>query len=259
MRIKQSICYPLFRAKGVSLEDLCKTAKDIGYAAVEFWGRNDETDQMVEVAKGQGLAVASMIGHQSLPDGLNKYENHDRIEGELRDSIDYAAKVGIPGMILFSGNRNDGQSDYEGMIASAKCLRRIAPYAEEKGVNLNVELLNSKVDHPGYQCDHTDWGMALCEMVNSPRVKLTFDVYHMQIMEGDVIRNLQKSMHHVGHIHTAGNPGRKDLDDMQEMNWRGICKAIAATDFAGYVGHEFAPKGDPVQSLKDTFEICNQG
>jgi hydroxypyruvate isomerase len=200
-----------------------------------------------------------MIGHGALPDGLNKYENHDRIEAELKESIDVAAECDVPGLICFSGNRNDGQSDYEGMIACARGLRRIAPYAEEKGVNLNVELLNSKVNHPGYQCDHTDWGLALCEMVDSPRVKLLYDIYHMQIMEGDIIRNISKGIDRIGHFHTAGNPGRNDMDDTQEMNYRGICKAIADTGYDLYVGHEFSPKGDPVDALKETFEICDQG
>jgi hydroxypyruvate isomerase len=200
-----------------------------------------------------------MIGHDSLPEGLNQYDNHDRIEEELRESIDIAAEHEIPGVICFSGNRNDGQSDYEGMIACARGLRRIAPYAEEMGVNLNVELLNSKVNHPGYQCDHTDWGLALCEMVDSPRVKLLYDIYHMQIMEGDIIRNIQKSIDRIGHFHTAGNPGRNDMDNTQEMNYVGICSAIAETPYDLYVGHEFSPKGDPVEALKETFAICNQG
>jgi len=259
MRIKQSICYPLFMPQGMSVKDLCKTAAGIGYAAIELWGRGDDFDEVIETAKSNGLVVASMIGHGSLPDGLNKYENHDRIEAELKTSVDLAAKCGIPGVICFSGNRNDGQSDYEGMIACARGLKRFAPYAEEKGVNLNVELLNSKVDHAGYQCDRTDWGLALTEMVDSPRVKLLFDIYHMQIMEGDIIRNIRKAIDRIGHFHTAGNPGRNDMDDTQEMNYRGISKAISDTDYGLYMGHEFKPLGDPVEALKTTFEICNQG
>jgi len=259
MRIKQSICYPLFKPKEMSLADLCSVAAKIGYKAIELWGRGDDFEQVIETAKSNGLVIASMIGHGSLPDGLNKYENHDRIEAELKKSVDLAAKHGIPGVICFSGNRNPGTSDYDGMIACARGLRRIAPYAVQKGVNLNVELLNSKVDHHGYQCDRTDWGLALCEMVSSPRVKLLFDIYHMQIMEGDVIRNIRKAIANIGHFHTAGNPGRNDMDDTQESNYAGICKAIAATDYGLYVGHEFKPKGDPIQALKDTFKMCNQG
>jgi hydroxypyruvate isomerase len=243
----------------MSLEDLCATAAEIGYKAIELWARGEDFEEVVETAQRHGLAVASMGGHASLGDGLNKPENHDRIESELRESIDIAAERGIPGVICFSGNRNTGQSDYEGMIQCARGLRRIAPYAEEKGINLNVELLNSKVNHAGYQADRTDWGLALCEMVDSPRAKLLFDIYHMQIMEGDVIRSIRKGIGRIGHFHTAGNPDRRDMDDAQELNYRGICAAIAATGYELYVGHEFRPKGEAVESLKTTFEICDQG
>ena len=259
MRVKQSFCYPLYRPEGMSLDELFAAAREIGYPATEIWGRGDGFEEIVEAAHGAGLVVASMCGHASLPDGLNKVENHDRIEAELRESIDIAARCEIPGLICFSGNRNNGQSDYEGMIACARGLRRIAPYAEDKGVNLNVELLNSKVNHPGYQCDSTDWGLALCEMVDSPRVKLLYDIYHMQIMEGDVIRNLRKAIGRIGHFHTAGNPGRNDMDDTQEMNYRGICSAIADTGYEYYLGHEFVAKGDKLDALKAAFEICDQG
>jgi hydroxypyruvate isomerase len=258
MRIKQSICYPLFMPKDMALADLVATAAEIGYAAIELWARNDDFEEVVALAKEHNLAVASMSGHASLPDGLNKRSNHDRIEVELHDSIDIAAKHGIPGLICFSGNIQPHQSEAEAILAVADGLARIAPYAEEKGVNLNLELLNSKIDHPGYQCDHTLWGAAVCERVNSPRVKLLFDIYHMQIMEGDVIRNLRSHAKWIGHYHTAGVPGRNDLDDTQEINYRGVCKAIAQTGYDLYVGHEFRPKGDPIASLRETFKICDQ-
>jgi hydroxypyruvate isomerase len=262
MRIKQSFCIPCYKRDNVNLDDLFREVKKIGFAATEFWDRggmkNPGYEEVIALAKKNGLVVASMGGHGSLPDGLNKKENHERIEAELRTSIDLAVKYGIPGLICFSGNRNNGQSDYEGMVVCAQGLRHIAKYAEEKKINLNVELLNSKVDHAGYQCDHTDWGVALCEMVGSPRVKLLYDIYHMQIMEGDVIRTIRKSIQHIGHFHTAGNPGRKDMDDEQEMNYRGICKAIAGTGYEYYVGHEFSPKGDPLAALKAAFKICDQ-
>ncbi|MCC7409948.1 MAG: TIM barrel protein, partial [Phycisphaeraceae bacterium] len=254
MSIRQSFCYPMFHKAGTPLADFCKAAKGVGIEAVELWNRegnyNGVTfEELVEAARSSGLAIASMCGHGTLGDGLNNVSNHDRIEAELKVSIDLAAKHRIAGLICFSGNRNKGQSDYEGAVACAKGLRRVARYAEDKGVNLNVELLNSRVDHPGYQADHTDWGIALCEMVQSPRVKLLFDIYHMQIMEGDVMRWIERSAGHVGHFHTAGNPGRRDFDDTQEMNYRGICKAVAATGYDGYLGHEFSPKGDPIKAL----------
>jgi hydroxypyruvate isomerase len=258
MRIKQSICYPLFMPKEMALADLVGIAAEIGYAAIELWTRPPEFEEVMELAKQHGLAVASMSGHASLPDGLNKRSNHDRIEAELRESIDIAAKHGIPGLICFSGNVQPFQSEIEAIHAVADGFKRIAPYAEEKGVNLNLELLNSKIDHPGYQCDHTLWGAAVCELVNSPRVKLLFDIYHMQIMEGDIIRTLRSHAKWIGHYHTAGVPGRNNLDDSQEINYRGVCKAIAQTGYELYVGHEFRPKSDPIAALRETFKICDQ-
>jgi len=259
MRIKQSICYPIFRPKDMSLDDLFQTAAEIGYAAVELWGRGDDFGEVAETAKRHNLAIASMSGHASLPDGLNKRSNHDRIEAELYESIDIAARHGIPGLICFSGNRQPFQSELEAIDAVADGFRRVSPYAEEKGVNLNMELLNSKVNHPGYQCDHTAWGVAVCEKVNSPRVKLLYDIYHMQIMEGDVIRTIQQSIRWIGHFHTAGNPGRNDMDDTQELNYAGICRAIAATSYPYYVGHEFVPRGDLIEALRSAFALCDQG
>ena len=259
MPVKQSICYPLFMPAEMKLATLVQHAARIGYAAIELWGRDAQFEEIMALAKRHKLAVASMSGHNSLPDGLNKRSNHDRIEDELKSSIDLAAQHGIPGLICFSGNRQPHQSEIEAIEAVADGLRRIAPYAEEKGINLNLELLNSKVDHPGYQCDHTAWGVAVCEKVNSPRVKLLYDIYHMQIMEGDVIRTLRQNIKWIGHFHTAGNPDRRDLDDTQELNYTGICRAIAATGYDLYVGHEFRPKGDPIEALHATFAICNQG
>lgn len=258
MPIKQSICYPLFMPATMPLADLTKLAAEIGYAAIELWGRPANFTEIMALAKAHGLAVASMSGHLSLPDGLNKRSNHERIAAELKESIDLAATYGIPGVICFSGNRQPHMSEIEAIEAVADGLRRIAPYAEDKGVNLNLELLNSKVDHPGYQCDHTAWGVAVCERVNSPRVKLLYDIYHMAIMEGDIIRTIRDNIKWIGHFHTAGNPGRNDLDDSQELNYRGICQAIAATGYDLYVGHEFRPKGDPIAALHETFAICHQ-
>ena len=259
MPIKQSVCFPIFGGRIDDLNALIRNVAEIGYSAVELWRRADLDDYeaVIEEARSAGLAVASMAGHDSLPEGVNKPENHDRIEGELKESIDIAARHGIPGLICFSGIRNHGQSDLEGLVECAKGMRKIAPYAEEKGVNLNVELLNSKVDHPEYQCDHTDWGVALCEAVGSPRVKLLFDIYHMQIMEGDIIRTIRRNIRWIGHFHTAGNPGREDMDDTQELNYRGICTAIAGSGYDLYVAHEYVPKGDLIESLRTAFELCD--
>jgi hydroxypyruvate isomerase len=255
-RIKQSYCYPLYQS-GQSLEELIASSAEIGYAAIELWGRSGAPfDDICELAEKHGIVVASMCGHDSLPSGLNTRDNHGRIQEELHESIDIAADRGIPGLICFSGNRN-GLSDEEGIDICAEGLDRVKGYAEEKGVNLNVELLNSKVDHPDYQCDRTPWGVKLCEAVGSPRVKLLYDIYHMQIMEGDLIRTIQESHEHIGHYHTAGNPGRNDMDETQEIYYPPVMQAIADTGYDLYVGHEFSPKGDKLGALKAAFETCD--
>ena len=266
MRIKQSVCLPIFRKLFPSLEELFAATAAIGYRAVEMLGHRDgpteeefAVPEVAATAARHGLVLASFIGHASLPNGCNDPANHARIEDELRAAIELAAANGVPGLICFSGNRLHGQSDYEGLVECARLLRRVAPAAEEHRVNLNMELLNSRVNHPGYLADRSDWGLALCEMVRSPRVKLLFDIYHMQIMEGDVIRSIRRLMPHVGHFHTAGNPGRHELDDRQELNYRGICNAIAATDYDLYVGHEFGPRGDFMDALRNAFQVCDAG
>ncbi len=258
MRIKQSICYPIFKGDDMSLEELFAAWAEIGGAAVELWGWDETVDDVAATARKHGLALASISGHGSLPDGLNKRSNHDRIEAELRRSIDKASELEVPGLICFSGNRQPHADEVQAIDACADGLKRVADYAEAKGVNLNIELLNSKVNHAGYQCDHTAWGAAVCEKVGSPRVKMLFDIYHMQIMEGDVIRNITENIQWIGHFHTAGVPGRRDLDDEQELNYRGICKAIAASGYEYYVGHEYKPKADPLASLRQAFEACDQ-
>jgi hydroxypyruvate isomerase len=253
MPIKQSVCLPMYTSRMNAL-DLVALSAEIGYAAVELWGRGPEFEDVVAAARRRGLVVASMIGHGS---ELNQRAKHDAFEREIRESIDIAARCGIPGLICFSGNRQPGVGEEEAIRTTADGLKRAAPYAEQKGVNLNLELLNSKVDHPGYQCDRTAWGVAVCERVNSPRVKLLYDIYHMQIMEGDVIRTIRSAIRWIGHFHTAGNPDRTDFDDTQEMNYAGICRAIAASGYGLYVGHEFTPKGEVADALRQAFRICN--
>jgi hydroxypyruvate isomerase len=257
MPINQSFCYPMFVGDGMSLDDVLSRAVDIGYPATELWFRDDSFPALAEQIRGHGLRIASICGHHTLAVGLNDPAEHDRIEQEIRDSIDVAATYDIPGLICFSGNRRDGQSDEEAVEVAAAGLRRVAPYAEEHGVNLNIELLNSKVDHAGYLADNTAWGVAVCEAVDSPRVKLLYDIYHMQIMEGDVIRTVRDNIKWIGHFHTAGNPGRNDMDDTQELNYRGICAAIAETGYDLYLGHEFRPKSDPLAALATAFELCD--
>ena len=259
MRIKQSACLPMFNVAEVGYERFFKQLADMGYQAVEIWGRGGDFDDLCRAAAKARLAIASMVGHGSPAGGLNDASAHESIEAELKASIDIAAERGVRGVIAFSGNRREGLTDDEGIETTAEGLKRIAPYAEKKDVYVNLELLNSKVDHKGYQCDRTAWGAAVVEEVGSARVKLLYDIYHMQIMEGDVIRTIRENIQRIGHFHTAGNPGRGKFDDDQELNYRGICKAIAATDYDGYVGHEFKPGGDAIEALGRAFEICDDG
>jgi len=249
--IKQSISWWCFVPQHMTPEVLVRTAADLGYEALEL-----VEPEVYQLIKDHGLQIASIRGHASLTDGLNRRENGSHIEAELRDSIARAEKWGIPNVIVFSGNRN-GLDDTTGAEITAENLRRVSKIAEDAGVNLVIELLNSKVDHPDYQCDSTAWGVKVCQMVDSPRVKLLYDIYHMQIMEGDVIRTIRENHQYFGHYHTAGNPGRNEIDDSQELNYRAIMQAIVDTGYDGFVGQEFLPKHDAVTSLKQAFEICN--
>jgi len=249
--IKQSVCFNPFNRSIESVERLIETAASLGYKSIEM-----APEEHWPAIKAAGLDIAIVVGHKSLPDGLNKRENHDRIESELRENIDKAAANGIPSLIVFSGNRN-GLSDDDGITICAEGLKRVTPYAEEKGITLCMELLNSKVNHPDYQCDRTSWGVRLCEAVGSPRFKLLYDIYHMQIMEGDLIRTIRDNIQYFGHIHTAGNPDRRDLDTEQEIYYPAVMRALRDTGYDGYVGHEFRPKGDGLEALKATFETCD--
>ena len=251
--LKQSISWWCFIPEKLTPEALVRAAADIGYVAIELVEPQD-----YQLIKDHGLAIASIRGHESIVDGLNRRENGKRIEAELITSIERAAKWNIPNVICFSGSRN-GQDDATGAEITAENLRRVSKVAENAGVNLVIELLNSKVDHPDYQCDRTAWGVKVCQMVDSQRVKLLYDIYHMQIMEGDVIRTIRDNHQYFAHYHTAGNPGRNEIDDTQELNYRPIMQAIAATGYDGYVGQEFIPLGDPVQSLKQAFDVCKLG
>lgn len=256
-RINQSYCLGLYLKEGTTLDELVRRSKEIGYAAVEIWQReNAPFEELVEVTQKHGLRIASMCGHQSLADGLNNPDNHGRIADELGESIELAAEHSIPGLITFSGNR-DGRDDEESIEVCAEGLRGAIKFAEEKGVNLNLELLNSKRNHPGYQCDHTEWGVKVCEAVGSPRAKLLYDIYHMAIMEGDLIETIKNNIGHIGHFHTAGNPGRGPLDEDQEIYYPALCRAIADAGYDLYVGHEFGSKGDPVAALEAAYKTCD--
>ena len=247
----------MLKPQEMAWDDFFAAVADIGYAAVEFWGMEKDFPAVIEKAHKRGLAVSGFIGVSSLENGLNNPKNHEQIESELKSSIDFAAEHGIPGLICFSGNRMPALSDEQGAANTTAGLKRIAPYAEKKGVTLNLELLNSKINHPNYMCDHTEWAADVVRNVASTRVKMLYDIYHMQVMEGDVIHTITDNIDHIGHFHTAGVPGRYDPDETQELYYPAVAKAIAATDYAGFVCHEFMAKGDKIEALKNAFQTCN--
>ena len=199
-----------------------------------------------------GFTVVTIGGHGPLEAGFSHRENHAKAHDEICASLEVAKKFEIPNLIVFSGNRN-GISEEEGAANCIEGLSAIAKDAENAGVTLVLELLNSKVDHADYQCDHTSWGAKVVAGVGSPRVKLLYDIYHMQIMEGDLIRTIRANIDHIGHFHTAGNPGRNDLDENQEIFYPPIARAINELGFSGWIGHEFSPKKEPLEALREAY------
>lgn len=249
--MKQALTWWAFvGSSSYSPEEVMTAAKQIGFDAMEMM-----QPEQIPLVKQHGLEVALLVGHQALGDGMNNPENHDRIAEELTASIKLAEANSVPILVCFSGNRRFGLSEIQGAEYCAEILARMAPMAEDAGVTLCMELLNSKVDHQGYQCDNTPWGVHVCRMVDSPAVKLLYDAYHMQIMEGDLVRTITDNIEWIGHFHTGGNPGRRDLDDEQEINYAAVARAIAATGYEGYVSHEFRPKGDTIEAARAAFEI----
>jgi hydroxypyruvate isomerase len=246
--IKQSVCRWCYGK--IPLEKLAVEAKKMGFQSVELL-----MPEEFKVIKPLGLTCA-MIRCASIPDGLNRKENHDRIERELRNHIEFASAEGIPNVICMSGNRK-GMADEEGLANCAAGLKRVVGFAEEKKVTVCMEGLNSKVNHKDYMYDRTPWGVELCKKVGSPCFKLLYDIYHMQIMEGDVIRTIQQYKDYIAHYHTGGNPGRNEIDETQELNYPAIVKAILATGYKGFLGQEFIPRRDPLTSLAQGFRICD--
>jgi hydroxypyruvate isomerase len=247
--IKQSVCRWCYGK--IPLEKLTAEAKRIGFKSIELL-----TPQEVPTVKAAGLTCAMLSGACTIPDGFNETKNHERLEKSTREHVEYAADNGLPNVIVFSGNRR-GMSDEEGLENCAAGLKRVVGFAEEKNVTICMELLNSKVDHHDYMCDHTSWGVALAKKVSSPRFKLLYDIYHMQIMEGDVIRTIRDNKDYIGHYHTGGNPGRHEIDETQELTYPAIVKAILDTGYKGYLGQEFIPQRDPLTSLAQGFRICD--
>jgi hydroxypyruvate isomerase len=186
--------------------------------------------------------------------GLNRIEDHARFEKQVHELIDQCAAAGAPNIIGLTGERK-GQPVAQGIDNCVTFCNKVKSHLEDKNITLCIEYLNSKVNHPDYDFDHMKYGVEVCKRVNSPRVKILYDMYHVQIMEGDIIRMMRDNMQYIAHFHTAGNPGRHEMDDTQEMNYRGIAKAIADLGFTGFVSHEYTPTRDPLQSLEETLKL----
>jgi hydroxypyruvate isomerase len=247
-KIKQSVCRWCYSQ--IPLEKLTTEAVKIGFKSIELLNAEE-----YQIVKPLGVTCA-MFGRVSIPEGLNRKEYHELIEAQLRKNIEFAAAEGLPNVICMSGNRK-GMPDDEGMENCALGLKRFIGFAEEKKVTVCMEGLNSKIDHKDYMYDKTSWGVDLVKKVGSPRFKLLYDIYHMQIMEGDVIRTIRQNKDYIAHYHTGGVPGRNEIDETQELNYKTIINAIRATGYEGYLGQEFIPKRDALASLAQGFQICN--
>lgn len=249
-RIHQSVCqwcYP-----HIPVDQLAEYAAQIGLRGVDLLQPSE-----YEIPRRYGLVCTmGYAGGGEIGKALNRMENHAVIEQGFRTNIPLAAKASVPNVITFSGNRA-GMSDDEGARNTIAGLNRVKKIAEDHGVTICMELLNSKRDHHDYMCDHTAWGARVVAEVNSPNVKLLYDIYHMQIMEGDLIDTIRQNIQWIAHFHTGGVPGRHELGASQEIQWDGVMRAVAETGFHGYVAHEFEPTGDPLTSLRKAADLCD--
>jgi len=246
--IMQTLCAWCYTK--LSLEQLCQTAVSLGYKGIDLVG-----PEAFPTLKKYNL-VGTMTPSHSIPKGLNHKDNWDFCLAAIRKSIDATADAGFPNVICFSGNRA-GMDDHEGMKNCADALKQVVGLAEQKKITICMELLNSKVNHHDYMCDHSAWGIELVDMVGSEHFKLLYDIYHMQIMEGDVIHTITDHHDHFAHYHTAGVPGRHELDESQELYYPAIVKAIVATGYKGWLGQEFIPVRDTVASLAAAGRLCD--
>lgn len=253
MTFEQSVAWWCFDRADIDADDLFKTAKEIGYTAFELL----PVDRFAQ-AVDYGFKIATHGAHRPLEVGMNALKNHDDILRQTHEHLELAVKWNIPNLICFSGNRN-GIDDEQGAETTISILQKLAKDAESAGIMLILELLNSKVDHPDYQCDHTDWGVKVVQAVDSPKVKLLYDIYHMQVMEGDIIQTIKDNHQYFAHYHTAGVPGRHEIDESQELYYPPIMQAIADTGYTAYVGQEFVPVRDWKAGLQQAFELCNVG
>jgi hydroxypyruvate isomerase len=249
-RLKQSVSRWCYNA--IPMPDFCRAVADMGLTAIDLLEEPDWA-----VARQFGLTCSmGYAGGGSIPDGLNVKANHDAIVRNFTQTIPRAAAAKVANVITFFGNRR-GMSDAEATGNCIEGLNRVKTIAEDHGVTICVELLNSKVNHPDYHGDRTAFGAAIVRAVNSSRVKLLYDIYHMQIMEGDVIRTIRDNHAIIGHYHTGGVPGRHELDDTQELNWAAVARAIVDSGFTGYLAHEFVPTRDPITSLREAVKLCD--
>jgi len=246
--IKQSVSKWCFGK--IPLDEFCVKVKEMGMVGVDLLGPGD-----FPTLKKHGL-ICTMVTCGNIASGFNRRENHPRLLADLRKAIEATADAGFPNVICFSGNRA-GMSDDEGARNCIEGLKQIASFAEEKKVTVCMELLNSKRDHKDYMCDRTPWGVEVCKGVGSERIKLLYDIYHMQIMEGDIIATIRQYKQYIGHIHTGGVPGRNEIDETQELNYPAIMKALVDAKYTGYVAHEFIPKRDPLTSLAAAVRLCD--
>jgi hydroxypyruvate isomerase len=248
--IKQSVCRWCYK---MPLEKLAAEAAKMGYKSIELLSAEE-----YKVVKPYGLTCAMLTPNikNFIPEGLNRPQNHARIQKALQQAIEFAAAEGLPNVICMSGNRK-GMPDDEGLKNCTLALKGIVGLAEEKKVTLCMEGLNSKVDHKDYMYDRTKWGVELAKKVGSTRFRLLYDIYHMQIMEGDVVRTIRDNKEYIAHFHTGGVPGRHEIDDTQELNYPAVMKAILETGYQGYVAQEFIPARDPLESLAQGFRICD--
>jgi hydroxypyruvate isomerase len=248
--INHSVCKWCYR--NISLEDLCKAGKEMGLRSVELLEVKD-----FPTLKKYDLVCAMVSGVPGgIENGLNRVENHDKIAAFMEQTIPVVASAGFPNIICFSGNRK-GLDDQKGIENCAAGIKKFIATAEKHKVNVCMELLNSRVNHKDYQCDHTEWGVELCKRVGSERFKLLYDIYHLQIMEGDIIRTIRDNHQYIAHYHTGGNPGRNEIDDTQELNYKAVMEAIAATGYTGYVGQEFIPTREPLEGLRQAVVLCD--
>ena len=250
-RIKQAICRGCLRRSGMDIEQMAKLVAGMGLVGIDFVGQKDWP-----TLKRHGLVATIVGGAGSIKKGLNDKSMHPKFLDDFRRNIQAAAEYKWRNVICMAGDR-EGIGDEEGMDNCHVILKEAVKIAEDHEVTICMELLNSKVNHPGYMCDKSQWGFELCRRVNSPRFKMLYDIYHMQIMEGDLIATIKRNIDHIGHFHTAGVPGRHELDENQEIYYPAVMRAIAETGYDGYVSHEYSPTRDPVPSLVQAVETCD--